>query len=656
MKKTLLATLSLGLFLTGCDKEESLSDVNETGIRFTAYMTESRATDTAWEAGDEIGIYMQQTDASGFVYSNIKYTNSEGNLGTFTSSDNTSIKYQGNSTVKFMAVYPYQQGVTDGNYHFTLGNEDLSDNDIMYASVTGIEAGTGNVSLTFSHKLAKIVLQLEDNSGNAMSGATVSIDKQCTTGALNVADGTISATGDAYTSTLSFAETENGTYETIVIPDEGYDGRSIVIETTDGTIYRCPVEDIAFGTSTKYTIPISLQAPTEDEGGGEEGEEIIIDLNITGMIINNWEEGKTIGYVLGSDADINSNKTETKLVINQTLAANGSVEVTPKSGMTLAEKDFYHIEYTRTDAATEDATLTVSQPATRSITSMAFTLPANVTEGQLIFAVGDFTNGISISSSVALTLNTVSVYSESVPTTEEPETPETPSGEEIVLWTGESVFVDDWSAGFSLNMTETKPSAGSTLRFYYKDRIEGAQLKVADQTIDVTNDSEYIDVTVTEEMATYFANTEWPWVNGQKMTVTKAVLIGESESAPENPDDTEEPENPGTPAVEEIEVWNGSHSFVNWNSESIQFTQEVLDKLTEDCTFRFYYSEKTEGAQIQLADDEYTINVAGETDYIDMEATTGLITVLKQAEGGWTYFNGNNITVTQIVLICPAAN
>lgn len=651
MKKTLLATLTLGLFLTGCEEEDSLSDINETGVHFTAYMTESRATDTSWEAGDEIGIYMQQTDASGFVYTNIKYTNSDGNLGTFTSSDNTSIKYQGNGTVKFMAVYPYQQGVTDGNYHFTLGNGNLSDNDIMYASVSDIAAGTKNVSLTFTHKLAKIVLQLEDNSGNAMSGATVSIDKQCLTGALNVADGTVNATGDAYTSTLSFAETEDGTYETIVIPDEGYAGRSIVIKATDGTTYRCPVEDIAFGTSTKYTIPISLQAPTEDEGGGEEGEEIIIDLNITGMIINNWEEGKTIGYVLGSDADISSDKTETELAINQALEANGSVEVTPKSGMTLTKTDFYHIEYTRTDATT-DAQLTVSQPATRSITSMAFTLPANVTEGQLIFAVGDFTNGISISSSVDLTLNTVSVYSESTPTTEDPETPETPVGEEIVLWSGDTVFVDNWSVGFSLDMTKIKPSAGSTLRFYYKDRIEGAQLGVANQTIDVTEDSEYIDVTVTEEMATYFAGTDWPWVNGQKMTMTKVTLIGENESAPENPDDTEEPENPGTPAVEETVLCSDETVFGDWEN-GFNLNMTVTKPIAGD-VLRFYYKDRIEGAQLQVVADMALFDVTEDAEYIDVTVTEEMATYFAGTD--WPWVNGKNMTVTKAVLISSAGN
>ena len=639
MKKTLLATLTLGLFLTGCDKEDSLSDVNETGIRFTAYMTESRATDTAWEVGDEIGIYMQQTGTSGFVNANYKYTNSSDDVNTFTS--DTPMKYLGNGTVNFMAVYPYQQGVTDGNYHFTLGNEDLSDNDIMYASVTGIEAGTGNVSLTFSHKLAKIVLQLEDNSGNAVSDAAVSIDKQCTTGALNVADGTVSATGDSYTSTLSFANAGNGTYEVIVIPDKGYAERTIVI-TANGTTYRCPVEDIAFDASTKNTISILLQASAG---------ETTIDLELSGLKIDDWTEGKTLGYVLSTEAEIDTeNKTETELATNQALEANGSVEVTPQDGMTLAETDVYRIQYTRADA-TSVATLTVSQPATRSITSKAFTLPANVTEGQLIFAVGDFTTGISISSSVALTLNAVSVYSESVPTTEEPETPETPSGEEIVLWTGESVFVDDWSTGFSLDIAANKPNAGDVLRFYYKDRIEGAQLGVANQTIDVTNDSEYIDVTVTEEMATYFADTDWPWVNGQKMTMTKVTLIGENESVPENPDDTEEPENPGTPTGEEIVLYNEESVFADdW---SVGFSLDMTaNKPNAGDVLRFYYKDRIEGAQLGVANQ--TIDVTNDSEYIDVTVTEEMATYF--ADTDWPWVNGQKMTVTKAVLISSAGN
>ena len=83
MKKTLLVGLTLGLLLSGCDKDDSLNNIDGGGVRFTTYMVESRATDTAWEAGDEIGVYMQTNAASGYQNINVKYANTEGNVNSF---------------------------------------------------------------------------------------------------------------------------------------------------------------------------------------------------------------------------------------------------------------------------------------------------------------------------------------------------------------------------------------------------------------------------------------------------------------------------------------------------------------------------------------------------------------------------------------------
>lgn len=255
MKKTLLVSLTFGLLLSGCNDEDSLGTSEGTGVRFTSYMVESRATDTAWEAGDEIGVYMKPDAATEFQKVNVKYTNNAENVNTFTSE--APITYTGNeNTVSFMAVYPFSSLVTDGTYEFTLDNEELAENDIMYASTASVEAGTQDVTLEFKHKLTKIVLQLKDENGNSVTGASITINKQRVNGTLDVATGNVSATDD-YTSTLQFAGSD-GTYEAIVIPDEGREGRSVLIEV-DEKKYSYPVGDIAFNEATKYTFPVSLR-------------------------------------------------------------------------------------------------------------------------------------------------------------------------------------------------------------------------------------------------------------------------------------------------------------------------------------------------------------------------------------------------------------
>lgn len=521
MKKTLLFGFALGLILSGCNKDEDLNNAGTNGVSFTSYMIGSRATDTAWEPNDEIGVYMQNAGSEGYANVNVKYANSEADCNKFTSTSPITYPEGGTGTVNFMAVYPYNGDIADGNYTFTLADGDLSKNDIMYAATPSIDSGVTNVSLTFQHKLSKIILQLKDEQNNAVTGATVRIDNQCVSGALNVADGTVSVASDAtYTSELTFAEGENGQYEVIVIPDEGREGRSIVITTTGGKTYRCPVGSIAFGNSQKYTFPVSLQAPASSGG------ETIINLEMGSLNIDDWDEGKTVGWIVSPDTKLTTTKTEKELATAQQLTANGSLQI-PASSMTLAATDVYCIEYSRIDASAA-ATLTVAPLTQRSTDTKEFSLPAGVTEGKIVFAVGAFTGGVTLSSDVDLTLD-VSVYSENESEGGDTETPSEPS--EIEIWTGPH-DLGDWNGTpvqYPSNIL-AQTTVGSILRFYYSEKQEGAQIQFADgnETIDVTDNLGHVDILVTETRMDSLQEG-WPYLNGKNMTVTKIVLIQPAE-------------------------------------------------------------------------------------------------------------------------------
>lgn len=516
MKKTLLFGFALGLILSGCNKDEDLNNAGTNGVSFTSYMIGSRATDTAWELNDEIGVYMQNAGSEGYANVNVKYANSEADCNKFTSA--SPIIYSGGTgNVNFMAVYPYNGDIADGNYTFTLADGDLSKNDIMYAVAPSIASGVTNVDLTFQHKLSKIILQLRDDQNNAVTGATVRIDNQCVNGVLNVADGVVSVAADAtYTSELTFAEGENGLYEVIVIPDEGREGRSIVITTTEEKTYRCPVGNIAFGNSQKYTFPVSLQAPASSGG------ETIINLDMGSLDIDDWDEGKTVGWIVSPNTELTTTKTEKELATAQELTANGSLQISASS-MTLAATDVYCIEYSRTDASAA-ATLTVAPLTQRSTDTKEFSLPAGVTEGKIVFAVGAFTGGVTLSSNVDLTLD-VSVYSENESEGGDTETPSEPS--EIEVWNG-SITLEGWNTGESIIYPSDiflQTTVGSILRFYYSEKQEGAQIQFADdkETINVTDD-EHVDIPVTEARMSSLQGG-WPYLNGQNITVIKIVLI-----------------------------------------------------------------------------------------------------------------------------------
>ena len=507
MKKTLLLCLAVGFAITGCKNEvtDITNNTSGTTVSFTSSIIKSRATDNNWEVGDEIGVYMQNADAvTSYLNTNVKYTNSEETIDGFTS--DTPITYPGGDVtlVNFMAVYPYNENVTDGNYSFTLG-DNLSDNDIMYASSPLVEAGTNNVDLTFKHKLSKIVFNIKDENGNPLNDATVSIDKQCKEGVLNMSDGTVTAKEAAeYNSSLQFVDKTNGQYEAIVLPDEAREGRIILVKTSDNKIYRCPIDNISFDSSKRYTFPVVLYSkdPSVEQPG------LVPD-------IDDWtDEGKSEGWVVAPDVGITTSKTKYVLIEEQTLAASSLITVSDENfSGTLLDTDAYCIEYSRTDASTA-AKLTVSSS---SKGSKKFTLPENMKEGKVIFAVGEFTTGINISSDVEITLKSVSVYSVNIITPIVP----------IVIWEGEH-NLGSWT-GTSIEykpefLTET--TEGSTLRFFYKDKTDNAQLQFAGQaTIDVTDDLGYVDMKVTSDLILSLTSNSWPWMSGQNMTITKIVLL-----------------------------------------------------------------------------------------------------------------------------------
>ena len=509
MKKTLLLGLIAGLAFTGCKNEVSDITNNTSGtvVSFTSSIIKSRATDNNWDAGDEIGVYMQNADdASTYLNTNVKYANSDENKDGFTSE--TPITYPGGDVtlVNFMAVYPYNENVTDGNYTFTLG-DNLSDNDIMYASSPLVEAGTENVDLTFKHKLSKIVLNIKDENGNSLNDAIVSIDKQCKEGVLNMSDGTVTAKEAAeYNSSLQFVDKNNGQYEAIVLPDEAREGRIILITTSDNKIYRCPIDNISFDSSKRYTFPVVLYSKDPSVTKPE----LVPD-------IDDWtDEQVSQGWVVGSDVNFDSSKKQYEILKDEQLTANSSVSISDENfSGNLVATDVYCIEYSKTDASA--ATITVSSSAKAG--SKAFTLPENMKEGKVIFAVGKFTTGINISSSVDITLKSVSVYSENTITPIVP----------IVIWEGER-NLGNWDNSLSIQYDDflSKTKAGDTWRVFYKD-ASGAQLQFpysGAAAIDINDVSGYFDYEVTDELIGKITNDYNKMsFNGKNMTITKIVLL-----------------------------------------------------------------------------------------------------------------------------------
>ena len=393
--------LTAAMLATACSEEDDLRQgIAGEGITFTSSVM-SRATDTRFEAEDAIGVSMYTE--SGFVRNatNVQYTTKDGTA--FTSTNPMTWGAAGSAkTVDFKGVYPYKaDAVADGIYSFTLATGErasLSDNDVMYSSMTDVTVGSNNVGLTFTHKLVKVVMKVYDQSRTPLSEATVKINNQQTSGTLNLADGTVTSTGDA-DATLNFASNSevSGEYQTIVMPSAPTQGRVITI-TYKNVDYPCPVDIYAFESGNKMTFSVTLNP---ESGIVSEGSPV----GTITPTVHKWTD-KPIesGWIFGEGANFNvEGKISYQLLTESTILSANVSHFGKFGNKQLDATDVYSLEYKRDNAA-DDATITIS--------GKDYTLQKGLTAGTLLIAAGDNKKGgIDVTSEDAgIELTSVLVY------------------------------------------------------------------------------------------------------------------------------------------------------------------------------------------------------------------------------------------------------
>lgn len=467
MKKTILFGLTAAMLATACSEEDDLRQgIAGEGITFTSSVM-SRATDTSFEPRDAIGVSMYTE--SGFVgnATNVQYTTADGS--GFTSTNPMTWGAAGSAeTVDFKGVYPYKaDAVANGKYSFTLATGEgasLSDNDVMYSSMTGVAPGTKNVDLTFKHKLVKVVMQVYDQNRKLLPGATVKINNQQTSGTLDLADGTVEGTSTA-DATLDFANNPEveGEYQTIVMPSAATQGRVITI-TYDNVDYPCPVDMYAFDSGSKMIFSVTLNP---ESGTASQG--TIVNATAT---VQNWTEQRIeSGWIFGEGESFEvEGKISYQLSTGPTVLSANVSHFGNFGNKQLDATDVYSLEYKRDNAA-DDATITIS--------NQTYTLQAGLTSGTLLIAAGDNKKGgIDVTSEDAgITLTSVLVYTnENI-------------GLPITLWTGDGSAgngtvgddFDSYPVIARITLSEEQQNLfvpGAILRCYLADGNDAAVLRL----------------------------------------------------------------------------------------------------------------------------------------------------------------------------------
>lgn len=167
MKKVFFAALA-ALALVACAKQETVRTAQPGEVRFTTNIQTYtvKATDTAFETGDKVGI---------FAGAPISNSNVEAAVSGTSLIPSPAIKWKDgdNSEVEFFAYYPYDQNAVQ-SYPFAVQadqrNGGYAKSDLMLAATSS--APTDNaIELQFSHVLSKVIIKITNSVENTTVNA-----------------------------------------------------------------------------------------------------------------------------------------------------------------------------------------------------------------------------------------------------------------------------------------------------------------------------------------------------------------------------------------------------------------------------------------------------------------------------------------------------
>ena len=240
----------------------------------------TRATETAFENSDKVGVYVTAADAALQLGGN--EVNNE--LFTYNGSVWTANRkvYWNEGKHNVYAYYPYSETVNDvENYSFSV-QEDQSTaknftfSDFLWASAKDITASASAVKMQFAHKLSCVVVKLEKGEnfeGNIPNDTQVYIYSTVAKANIDLSTGDAAKDDYAGSSSIRCLQKSAAEYTAIVVPQNITTRRPLVEVITGGVSYLMEGK-ISLKPGYRHILTVTLDKNPEKvkiDIGGEIG-------------------------------------------------------------------------------------------------------------------------------------------------------------------------------------------------------------------------------------------------------------------------------------------------------------------------------------------------------------------------------------------------
>jgi hypothetical protein len=278
MKRIIVLTALVSV--VSCQKQTADTAPAQMNIQFIHPSAITKATDSAFESGDEIGLYVVEAPAplqvSGNYVNNLQATfNGTSWIGE------SSLKWPSETaTCDLYAYYPYMEVNTITAAPFSV-LEDQSAGygpcDFLWGKVAGQDYTDDPIPLIFSHKLTKVTLNLVKGStyeGDLPSNAVFYIHSTVPDAIVDLTTGSVTKDQFAAAKTIKCHKVSDDTYEAVIIPQR-LSSRVPLFEMVANGVSYLVEGSFNFKPGMNYTFSVTLNTSTEAiriEIGGEIGD------------------------------------------------------------------------------------------------------------------------------------------------------------------------------------------------------------------------------------------------------------------------------------------------------------------------------------------------------------------------------------------------
>ena len=244
--------------------EPPVSEKKEIRIN-TSVTPVTKVTDTAFETGDCIGLYVVNRTGDGTLKNtgnhvdNMRFSYS----GTWT--PDTPVFWNDNTRADLYAYYPYRKGISDVRAVDVEVRTDQSTLEAYKASevLTGeardVAPTETTVAVGMRHAMSQMLIDVTPGNGftaEQLSGAAakVTINGLRTSAVLDIAEGKVTAKGDTKTITPLLSE---GTYKALVVPQTVEECNLITVNVEGGDYNLKKAFTFEAGKSHRFTVTVS---------------------------------------------------------------------------------------------------------------------------------------------------------------------------------------------------------------------------------------------------------------------------------------------------------------------------------------------------------------------------------------------------------------